>query len=69
MDTGILDLAAYSREAMRLDIHELMDPELRKPFSDCSLEFPHQRELRGGEMKGSWQVGAVSIETAQTRRR
>ena len=35
MDTGILDLAAYSREAMRLDIHELMDPMLRilKPRS------------------------------------
>jgi hypothetical protein len=54
MDTGILDVSAYSREAMRLDIHELMHPELRKPISDCSLKFPHKCELAGGEMKGSW---------------
>ena len=54
MDTGILDLAAYSREAMRLDIHELMDPELRKPINDCSLTFPHQCKLTDGQMKGSW---------------
>ncbi len=54
MDTGILDLATYSREAMRLDIHELMDPKLRKPISGCSLTFPHKCELTGGEMKGSW---------------
>lgn len=39
---------------MRLDIHELMDPALRKPISDCSLDFPHKCELSGGEMKGSW---------------
>ncbi len=56
MDTGILDVAAYSREAMQLDIHELMDPTLRKPVGDCSLEFPHKCELTGGEMKGSWDV-------------
>ena len=55
MDTGILDLAAYSRKAMRLDIHELMDPQLRKPFDDCSLKFPHECELTDGEMKGSWE--------------
>jgi len=36
MDTGILDVAACSREAMRLDIHELMDPGLRKPISQCN---------------------------------
>ncbi len=54
MDTGILDLAAYSREAMQLDIHELMDPSLRKPISDCGLDFPHQCELHGGQMKGGW---------------
>jgi len=54
MDTGILDLAAYSREAMRLDIHELMDPQLRKPISDCSLEFPHICASADGEMKGGW---------------
>ena len=54
MDTGILDVAAYSREEMRLDIHELMDPGLRKPISHCNLTFPHKCELTGGEMKGSW---------------
>ena len=54
MDTGILDLAAYSREEMQLDIHELMDPQLRKPINDCSLEFPHQCGLADGEMTGSW---------------
>ncbi len=54
MDTGILDLAAYSREAMQLDIHELMDPSLRKPLGECALEFPHQCELHDGQMKGSW---------------
>ena len=54
MDTGILDLASDTREGMRLDIHQLMDPELRKPVADCSLEFPHQCEVTGGEMKGSW---------------
>ena len=55
MDTGILDLAAYSREAMRLDIHELMDPKLRKPIPQCDLDFPHKCELHGGEIKGSWE--------------
>ena len=54
MDTGILDLAAYSREAMRLDIHELMRPELRKPIDDCSLSFPHECKVKGGGMRGSW---------------
>ncbi len=39
---------------MQLDIHELMDPQLRKPIGDCSLKFPHQCELTDGEMKGSW---------------
>jgi NADH-quinone oxidoreductase subunit I len=60
MDTGILDLAAYSREAMRLDIHELMDPELRKPLDDCNLDFPHECEIHGGEMKGDWEAVGVS---------
>jgi len=54
MDTGILDLAAYSREAMRLDIHELMDPNLRKPVSGCDLPFPHKCKREDGAMKGSW---------------
>jgi NADH-quinone oxidoreductase subunit I len=54
MDTGILDLAAYSREEMRLDIHELMDPKLRKPLAGCDLKFPHQCKLNDGQMKGSW---------------
>jgi NADH-quinone oxidoreductase subunit I len=56
MDTGILDLAAYSREAMRLDIHQLMDPKLKKPVAKCDLEFPHKCAVHGGEMKGSWQA-------------
>lgn len=55
MDTGILDLAAYSREQMRLDIHELMDPSLRKPVHECHLDFPHQCALHGGAIKGSWE--------------
>ena len=46
MDTGILDVAAYSREEMQLDIHELMDPKLRKPIKECSLKFPHQCRLK-----------------------
>ncbi|MCH7702471.1 MAG: NADH-quinone oxidoreductase subunit I [Planctomycetes bacterium] len=54
MDTGILDLAAYSREAMKLDIHELMNPALRKPLNDCDLKFPHQCNLTEGGMNGSW---------------
>jgi NADH-quinone oxidoreductase subunit I len=54
MDTGILDVAAYSREEMKLDIHELMDPGLRKPLTECRLKFPHQCQLAGGQMKGSW---------------
>ena len=54
MDTGILDLAAYSREAMRLDIHELMNPTLRKPLDNCELSFPHQCELNSNKMTGSW---------------
>ena len=55
MDTGILDVAAYSREAMRLDIHELMDPSLRKPIEKCDLDFPHKCNVHGGEMKGDWE--------------
>jgi hypothetical protein len=54
MDTGILDVAAYSRDEMKLDIHELMDPGLRKPIGDCSLKFPHECRLAGGQIKGSW---------------
>ena len=54
MDTGILDLAASSRDAMKLDIHELMDPKLRKPIDDCNLKFPHTCKVHGGESKGSW---------------
>jgi NADH-quinone oxidoreductase subunit I len=47
MDTGILDVSAYSRRDMQLDIHELMNPSLRKPLqaSSCSLEFPHECRL------------------------
>jgi NADH-quinone oxidoreductase subunit I len=54
MDTGIVDVAAYSREAMKLDIHELMNPKLRKPVEKCTLEFPHQCRIAGREIKGSW---------------
>jgi NADH-quinone oxidoreductase subunit I len=54
MDTGIVDVAAYSRQAMKLDIHELMNPALRKPLEDCGLAFPHQCRLGGGQMKGDW---------------
>jgi hypothetical protein len=39
---------------MRLDIHELMNPQLRKPIRECTLEFPHKCQLHGGEMTGSW---------------
>jgi NADH-quinone oxidoreductase subunit I len=54
MDTGILDLSAFSREAMRLDIHELMNPGLEKPLGACSLDFPHECALHEGRMRGSW---------------
>jgi NADH-quinone oxidoreductase subunit I len=54
MDTGILDVATYSRDAMKLDIHELMNPALRKPVGECTLPFPHQCRITGGHMKGSW---------------
>ena len=54
MDTGILDVAAYSRDEMKLDIHELMDPKLRKPVGECGLKFPHECRLAGGQMKGDW---------------
>ena len=56
MDTNILDVAAYSRNAMKLDIHELMDPTLRKPLneSSCKLKFPHDCRLHGGGLTGDW---------------
>ena len=54
MDTGILDVASYSRAQMKLDIHELMDPALRKPVGDCSLKFPHECKLHEGKMRGDW---------------
>lgn len=54
MDTGILDLAAYSREEMRLSMHELLDPKLRKPVTECSLRFPHECSVHGGSMRGEW---------------
>ena len=56
MDTEILDIAAYSRDAMKLDIHELMDPKLRKPVTQCALKFPHKCALHGGEEVGSWKA-------------
>jgi hypothetical protein len=39
---------------MRLDIHELMDPELRKPLTDCGLDFPHECQIHEGELRGAW---------------
>jgi NADH-quinone oxidoreductase subunit I len=63
MDTGILDLAAYSRAAMRLDIHELMDPGLRKPIGECRLKFPHKCSLAGGKMVGSWEPSESNTAT------
>jgi len=54
MDTGILDVAAYSRRQMQLDIHELMDPGLRKPLVACNLKFPHECRLTGEKVKGGW---------------
>ncbi len=56
MDTGIMDIAAYSRKEMQLDIHELMNPKLRKPLSEesCDLKFPHQCRLHGGKVQGDW---------------
>ena len=60
MDTGILDLSAYSREAMRLDIHELMNPQLRKPLTACDLDFPHECALHAGQTKGNWKSVQLS---------
>jgi hypothetical protein len=54
MDTGIVDVSAYSRNEMKLDIHELMNPALRKPVENCGLRFPHQCRVSGEAMKGSW---------------
>ena len=62
MDAGIFDLAAYSRAALQLDIHELMDPKLHKPILQCDREFPHKCEVSGGEMKGSWE----EVDKSQT---
>jgi NADH-quinone oxidoreductase subunit I len=56
MDTGILDVAAYSRDEMKLDIHQLMKPELRKPVETCDLKFPHQCQIHGGRMEGDWKA-------------
>ena len=54
MDTKILDVAAYTRDQMKLDIHELMNPVLRKPVEECTLTFPHQCRVHGGQTRGSW---------------
>ncbi|HJP00730.1 MAG TPA: NADH-quinone oxidoreductase subunit I [Planctomycetota bacterium] len=61
MDTGILDVAATSRDAMKLDIHELMNPELRKPIATCELEFPHTCSVHGDERRGSWEKTAEAL--------
>ena len=39
---------------MKLDIHELMDPALRKPVGGCSLRFPHECQLHEGQIRGDW---------------
>jgi NADH-quinone oxidoreductase subunit I len=54
MDTSIVDVAAYSRQEMKLDIHELMNPAVRKPLDQCALTFPHECGIAGGRMKGDW---------------
>ncbi|MCM8811595.1 MAG: NADH-quinone oxidoreductase subunit I [Candidatus Omnitrophica bacterium] len=54
MDTEILDVAAYSRAEMKLDMHELMNPQLRKPVKECTLKFPHKCAIHGGELRGDW---------------
>jgi len=41
MDTEILDIASTSRDGMKLDLHDLMDPKLRRPLTHCALSFPH----------------------------
>jgi len=56
MDTEILDIAAYSRDEMKLDIHELMNPKLRKPVAQCGLKFPHQCGLSAGQIEGTWEA-------------
>lgn len=53
MDTGIVDVAAYSRDEMKLDIHELMNPALRKPVTECHLTFPHQCRVADGQLRPS----------------
>jgi len=57
MDTGIVDVAAYSRGEMQLDIHELMNPKLRKPLTEqaCTLKFPYECRLTPGQAKGDWE--------------
>jgi NADH-quinone oxidoreductase subunit I len=60
MDTGIVDVAAYSRDEMKLDIHELMNPALRKPVTECRLTFPHQCRLADGQLKGAWNARSTS---------
>ena len=39
---------------MWLDIHELINPGVRKPVSHCDQQFPRRCAQAGGEMKGSW---------------
>jgi NADH-quinone oxidoreductase subunit I len=64
MDTQILDVAAYSRDEMKLDIHELMNPGLRKPVVECTLTFPHECRPAGGRMKGDWRDISAGPDSA-----
>ncbi len=47
-------MSAIFTITMKLDIHELMDPTLRKPIPTCNLKFPHKCALHGNHMEGSW---------------
>ena len=52
MDTGILDVAAYSRDEMKLDIHELMNPALRKPVGGVPAQVPARVPGHGRDDEG-----------------
>ena len=63
MDTGIVDVAASSRDEMKLDIHELMNPALRKPVADVRphVPTPVPRLGRGDEGKLGENIAGSSI--------
>ena len=67
MDTEILDIAAYSRQAMKLDIHELMNPKLRKPDVQCTLKFPHQCRIHARTPSGEGNTGGEGLPAVVRR--